>query len=43
MMIVVRLTAAARRSLPARLVAVLPLVAAILAACSPGQGGGPAY
>jgi hypothetical protein len=42
-MIVARLTAAARRSLPGRLVALVSLVLAILAACGPSQGGGPAY
>jgi hypothetical protein len=32
-----------RRPLPSRLVALLPLLLAILAACGPGRGGGPAY
>ncbi len=33
----------ARRLLPGRLVVLLPLLLAILAACGPGGGGGPAY
>ena len=43
-MIAIRPTlAAARRLLPGRLVVLLPLVLAILAACGPGGGRGPAY
>ena len=34
---------AARRPLPGRLVVLLPLVLAILAACGPGSGPGSAY
>jgi hypothetical protein len=43
-MIAIRPTlCAARRLLPGRLVILLPLVLAILAACGPGSGRGPAY
>lgn len=43
-MISIRSTvSAARRLIPARLVVLLPLVLAILAACGPGSGQGPAY
>jgi len=43
-MITIRPTlSAARRPLPGRLVVLLPLVLAILAACGPGSGQGPAY
>jgi hypothetical protein len=34
---------AARRRLPGRLVVLLPLLLAILAACGPGGGRGPGY
>ena len=34
---------AARRWLPARLIALLPLLLTLLAACGPGSGGGPSY
>jgi hypothetical protein len=43
-MIAIRPTlAAVRRPLPGRLVALLPLLLIILAACGPGSGKGPAY
>jgi hypothetical protein len=37
------LLARARRSLPGCLALILPLVVAILAACTPGSGNGPGY
>jgi hypothetical protein len=37
-----RITAVARRALPARVLALLPLVLVVLAACGPGQAG-PGY
>lgn len=44
MMIAIRLTlSTAQRLLPGRLVAMLPLVLAVLAACSPGGGRAPGY
>lgn len=38
-----RTVSTARRPLPGRLVALLPLLLAILAACGPGSGRGPGY
>lgn len=43
MTIIARTTFAARRLLPVRLVALLPLLLTILAACGPGSGRGSAY
>jgi hypothetical protein len=44
MMIAIRSTLSnARRLLPVRMVVLLPLMLAILAACSPGSGGAPGY
>jgi hypothetical protein len=43
LMITNRPTVSAARWLPARLILLLPLLLAILAACGPGSGGGPGY
>ncbi len=38
-----QLSTVIRRPIPGRLVLLLPLIVAILAACNPGSGGGSGY